>query len=158
MRRSIAALVGAAVMALGGVSSAGASMATEPVEIDLTGEVIPAHPCVEEAILITSGSELLVDRFGADAAGGSHVRLLAVSKAVSGTGVTTGTTYRITGNEVFVLNESEDGSEFLLRVGTNLISQGSGDNFVASFLLKVTIDATGTPKAEFVRGSDDCRG
>jgi hypothetical protein len=114
-------------------------------------------PCDGEAIAL-QGAFHFVGRVQYDARGGLHLGSLGNAQGVSGTGLTSGDTYRFVYAEAFQQNEGEHRADELTATLTfNVIGPGPRDNFVAHLLLHLTVSASGKLTSAVVGESLECR-
>ena len=117
------------------------------------------NSCTDEPVLLTGELHFLITQTE-DANGGLYVQEHAQAQGVSGTGLESGTQYRLVGvsrqedfyfapgerREVTVVNES------------HIISKGSSDNLLTHCTIHMTFNANGEPTAELTQIETECAG
>ena len=142
--------------------SAGAALAqatSETVNVSEPSSVGTIDPCTGEAILL-EGRIHLMEHLTIDANGGLH--LVGVdNQTYVGENPTTGTKYVLEGHNATSVNQhfADNGAtEFTLASEFQVISQGSGDNFLFTQVIHGTVNSNGETTAEVVRIKEECTG
>lgn len=92
-----------------------------------------------------------------DNSGGMHGRLHLNFQNVSGVS-TTGTRYRFNGAGSQITNATANGANtFTFPGNIHMVGQGPNNNFVAHYLLHITINSNGEPTAVFEMVDAECR-
>jgi hypothetical protein len=148
-----------------GLIYAAATPALAQAETTTTNQSIPintfvGNPCVAETVDIT-GSMKVVTHTTVSANGNFHFVGELNFQGVSGTGRTSGSTYRATnaGTSTFNGGGNFDSTrEFTVEFTFQLVSAGSGDNFRAQGLVHITVTPNGETSSEVIRFDSDCSG
>lgn len=155
---SVALAVG--ILVLPGTSSpAAASTSPHIVREDVTGMVF-LDPCTGEHITITDGTLQLLVEVNDDSAGGLHLVVHGNAQGVVATGETTGGMYRLAGDFWTEQNIAGDGFPLVVQLVEvhDVLSQGSGENFIVHLVSHLTINAAGVVTASVDSISAECRG
>ena len=99
-------------------------------------------------------------RLTADAAGGFHGRFMITGQGVSGTGLWSGTAYRVNGPSPNTTFNTSGPPPLVSTFGVNfhIISQGAAPNFLVHILFHVTVNANGEVTALVMDYSPRCTG
>lgn len=89
--------------------------------------------------------------------GNVHVAMHINPKSVSGSGLSTGLGYRLTGGQQFVLTDHGDGSNSTFILRFNVIGQEPGNNFTIHETGHTTVNANGEVTVTFSNTSIECR-
>jgi hypothetical protein len=156
------ALAACAVLALSLVASpASAEPATTTVErfvIPLDQIQPPHHDCITETVAYSGFYELtIITTYNA---AGGVTRSLHYRQAIYGTGLTTGNSYVIRANYSEVVHNGQDGELYVETFPISYIELGEGgvENYLATGVLHLTVNASGEPVSSFVLGSIRCVG
>jgi len=111
-----------------------------------------------EAVLL-SGTLHIVSNVTIDANGGFHCQIHFQPQGATGTGQTTGVTYRTGGETRQSLNISGQGlpSEFTFVNNFKIIGPGPNNNLLVHDTIHATLDANGNPTADVNNTSVECR-
>ena len=143
------ALLGCAVLALPlATSPALAGPATTTVErfvVPLDQIAPPHHDCITESVDYRGFYELTIVTIRNGA--GGVTRSLHYRQAIYGTGLTTGNSYVIRANYSEVVHSGSDGVPYVETFPSSYIelSQGGGENYRATGLIHLTVNASGEP-------------
>jgi len=127
-----------------------------------TNEIVPYSqeiylPCIGETVSL-SGSSHIVSTVTIDATGGIHLQSHAQLVGVSGTGLTSGDTYRAAGTEQNSENTNAPLPFTSSYVATfRLIGRGPGADFWLHQTIHLTINADGTVTADISNTSGSCK-
>jgi hypothetical protein len=155
---SVALAVGILVL-LGVSSAAGASTSPQIVREDVVGMVFE-NPCTGERITITDGTLQVLVEVKGDSAGGLHIVVHGNAQGVVATGETTGDMYRLAGDFWTEQNIAGGGFPVVVQLVEvhDVLSQGSGENFIVHLLSHLTINADDVVTASVDSVSAECRG
>ena len=166
---SLIAAVALAIPALGcqndttGLDSAGppslsAETSTQNIVnlITLT-RFVPCANAGEGEDVFFSGPFHSVFRLTLDGAGGAHVLVVHNPQGISGTGLTTGASYRGVGGSPQEIFNARVGEEHTSVVNMRLIGQGPGNNLTIHDNLHTTILADGTVTSFHDNFSVECK-
>jgi hypothetical protein len=134
-------------------------------ETTTTNQTIPiaavvGSPCTAESIDIAGNMHVVVHTTVSDS-GEFHFSAHLNYQDVSGTGRTSGTTYRATDAGHTTFNGSGDvgsANEVTNEFTFQLISAGSDDNFRVKGLFHTTVNANGETTSDVMRLEGDCSG
>ncbi len=159
MKRTIALAFVAAVAALAGAASAPAAATTVTTNEQVPVTVFAFVPCANDGageLVILTGTLHVLTHVTIDDQGGLHVRQQFQPQNVSGTGLTTGDTYRGTG-----ITETEfNATAALEQTSINnfrIIGQGPDNNFLVHSTTHVTITPNGDVATVVDNSSIECR-
>jgi hypothetical protein len=150
---------------IAGLTLASSTGALAQAETTTTNQTIPiaafvGSPCTSESIDISGDMHVVVHTTVSDS-GGFHFSAHLNYQGVSGTGRTSGTTYRATDAGQTTFNGSGDfgsANEVTNEFTFQLISAGSDDNFRVKGLFHTTVNANGETTSEVMRLEGDCSG
>jgi hypothetical protein len=117
------------------------------------------NPCTGEPVHFT-GNIRIRGHFTADANGGLHVQGSVQPRGILGTGLESGTRYRLVGvsRSGDYFPPGEDLRQFTIVSRFHVLSEGSSDNWVENLTIHVTINANGELTAEVGRFTSRCVG
>ena len=154
-----------AIALLVGLTLAAGTPALAEAETTTTNQTIPitavvGNPCVAETVDI-AGTVKVVTHTTLSANGDFHFVGHLNYQDVSGTGRTTGTTYRAADAGTSTLNgdgNNSSANEFTNEFTFQLVSAGSADNFRVKGLVHMTVTPNGETTSEVIRFDADCSG
>jgi hypothetical protein len=149
----VTVLVSAAVSSAGGGATTVTTSSVSP--IGLVTFVPCANGGVGEEVLINGN---LHDLFHVtlDANGGFHLRFLDNPQGVTGTGLTTGDTYRGTGGTQDTFNGAVGSAETFVN-NFRIIGQGPGNNLLVHENFHITVNPDGTVTSFHDNFTVECR-
>jgi hypothetical protein len=141
------------------------SAALAQAETTTTNETIPIEafvgdPCTPETVDIT-GDMHVVTHVTTEANGSFHVSAQLNYQGVSGTGRTTGTTYRLTDAGSTIFNgegDHDSANEFQNEFTFQMVSSGSADNFRSKVVIHTTVTPNDETTSLVLRFDTDCGG
>jgi len=152
----LVAVVGTTLALAAGMALAQATTDTftEKVPVDTT----LINDCTEEAVQLTGDVNFLF-HVTEDANGGLHVQLHTSAQGITGTGLESGTQYRVVGvtRDEYYFGPGETREETYVN-SVRLVSNGSSDNLLVTQIFHVTFNANGEPTVELVREDIQCAG
>jgi hypothetical protein len=160
VKRIVLALaVAGTVLALTAGTALAQATIVEKSNVKVPLDRVVENSCTGELIQLTGDLHMLI-QVTEDADGGLHVRTHSQPQGVSGTGLSSGTTYRGVGvnqRVVYVPPES------LLKVHTLVsrfyfVSEGPSENLLVSDTVHVTFNADHEPTVDFVHADIRCAG
>jgi hypothetical protein len=117
------------------------------------------NPCTQEDVQLTGDVQFLVHET-VDANGGFHVQIHASAQGITGTGLESGTQYRLVGVDrqayYFAPGVQPRAVTFINHL--SLVSNGSSDNALETLTSHVTFNANGEPTVLFERTDITCAG
>lgn len=150
----IGLVIVAALAALG--SAAAAAAETSSTTVPVSGVI--GNACTGESVLIEGSMHVLVHTT-TDASGGVHTLLVANLKGVSGTGLSTGSSYRfVSVSAEPIMNVSLDGAQEATElVNARQVAPGAGNDVAVHANIHFTVDANGEVRAAFGNQTQECR-
>lgn len=153
------------LLALIGLLSSGSRQAFAQATTDTENQDIPYDqtvfvPCANggagELVHLTGELHELFHVTTNDS-GGLHVAMHINPKDVSGTGLSTGLSYRLTGVQQFSLTSADAGGSETFVLRFDVIGQGPDNNFTVHETGHVTVNANGEVTVSFDNTSIECR-
>ena len=159
-RLSSLALLGVFALPFAASTAAGAE-ATRTVEryaYSFDAISPPHHDCVTESVHYQGFYEVMIVTVY-DPAGGS-TRSLHYRQRIDGTGLTTGNSYALKAQYSEVGHAAGDSGPYVVTFPISYveISKGGGENYLATGVFHVTLNASGEPVANVELGSIRCVG
>jgi hypothetical protein len=133
-----------------------ATTTTTNENIQFTGSYF--NPCTGEQVTF-SGTMQVTNHMTTDASGGTHLRTHTNYQNVTGTGVLSGSTYRVGTVSNEVVNDN-DGPQLNATVisTVKLIGPGSTLNYFLRIVMHITINANGETTSNVQEVVIECRG
>jgi hypothetical protein len=128
---------------------------SERIPVD-SEQFVPCAAGGEGEVVQWTGETQNVFHLTFDSAGGVHLKLHVNGKGISGTGLTTGDKYQVTGAVNIEFN-SKVGLEQTIGINFHIIGPGKGNNFLLHELLHVTVNPDGTVTADVSNFRSECK-
>jgi len=151
------AVVGTALALAAGVALAQATTGKSTFTLPI--DAVLENPCTGEPVHLTGELHFLV-HFTEDANGGLHFQGSVQPRGISGTGLESGTRYRLVGvsRSGDYFPSGEEFRQFTIVSRFHVVSEGSSDNWIEKLTIHVTVSANGEFTAEVVKFTSKCVG
>jgi hypothetical protein len=158
MFSALAALLVAVAVAAATAVAGPATTTVERYVVQFDQISPPHHDCITESVHYEGSYEVtIVTVYNG---GGGWTRSLHYRQRIDGTGLTTGTRYAIKAQYSEVVHESGDSTPYVSTFPISYveISRGGRENYLATGLFHVTVNANGESVAAMEFGSIRCLG